>query len=333
MPEKIFVTGATGFLGSSLVKKLCKSKRDVTILIHKNPNHSYLRGLKVKRKKGDIRDYHTLLKAMNGCSHVYHLAPIISEDPKLKKEIFSVNVAGTENVMKACLKLNVKKVVHVSSTSVFGFSRDERTKLNENSTFDFENDSYLYGQSKKSAEDAVQHYVSEGLNATIVNPCSIVGVGDSKRSVYNLIKNIANGRIKFAFPGGACSVGVEDVIEGIILAMNKGKSGERYILAGEYMKLIDRYNLIANLLKKPKIRFEFPRIFYYPVYLLAAIMQSLFKKSPITTEMIRFAYGFRNFDTAKAQRELGWKPKVTFEESMKHDIVYYNKYLRGLRWN
>ena len=332
MSKKIFVTGATGFLGSNLVKKLCNLKKDVTILIHENPKSSILDGFKIKRKKGDIRDYNALLKAMKGCEYVYHLAAITSSDPKLKNEIFSVNVAGTENVMKACLKLNIKKAVHVSSTSVFGFSRNERAKLNENSAFNFEGDSFLYGQSKKLAEKNVQHYVSEGLNATIVNPCSVVGPDDSTQSTSNLIKNIANGKIKFAFPGGACSIGVEDVIEGIILAMKKGKRGERYILAGEYMRLIDQYNIIANLLKKTKIRFELPRISYYPLYLLAAIMQSLFKKSPITTEMIRFAYGFRNFDTTKAQKELGWKPKVTFEESIKQAVIYH-KNMGQLRWN
>ena len=98
------------------------------------------------------------------------------------------------------------------------------------------------------------------------------------------------------------------------------------------MRLIDQYNIIANLLKKPKISFELPRISYYPLYLLAAIMQSLFKKSPITTEMIRFAYGFRNFDTTKAQKELGWKPKVTFEESIKQAVIYH-KNMGQLRWN
>lgn len=328
MSEKIFVTGATGFLGSSLVKKLCGLKLDVSVLIHKNPDHPFLKGLRIKRSKGDIRDYKSLLKAIKGCSYVYHLAAITSGDPRLKDEIFSVNVSGTESVMKACLKLNVKKVIHVSSTSVLGFSQNEGVKLNESSLFDFKGGSYLYGHSKKLAEDSVRHYVSKGLNATIVNPCSIVGPGDSAQSSPNLIKSLINEKIKFAFPGGACSVGVEDAVRGLILAAKKGKPGERYILAGEYMRLIDQYNLTASLLKKPKVKFEFPRISYYPACLLAAIMQSLLRKSPITAEMVRFAYGFRNFDAAKARKELGWTPKVAFEESMKQAIAYY-KNMRG----
>ncbi len=326
MPKKIFVTGATGFLGSNLVKRLCELKHDVTILVHKDSDHPFLKDLKIKRKKGDVLDYDSLLKAMEGCEYVYHLAAISSDTPKLKDKLFDVNVTGTENVMKACLELNVKKVVHISSTSVLGFSQNEKIKLNENTTFNFKDDSYLYGQSKKLAEDKVQHYVSKGLNVVIVIPCSVTGAGEIAPYFYNLVRSIANGRLKFAFPGGTCSVAVDDVVDGTILAMKKGKSGERYILAGEYMRLIEQYNLIANLLKKPKIRFELPRISYYLMYSLAAIFHTLIRKTPITTEMMRFAYGFRNYDTTKAQRYLGWKPRVTFQRSMEQAINYYKQH-------
>jgi dihydroflavonol-4-reductase len=115
MPKKIFITGATGYLGSSLLKKLYDQKHKITIFVPKNTSHPFLKGLKIKRINGDIRDYASLLKAMKGCDYVYHLAACILNTPKAKKTLFSVNIRGTENVMKACLKLGVKKIVHVSS--------------------------------------------------------------------------------------------------------------------------------------------------------------------------------------------------------------------------
>jgi len=319
---KILVTGATGFIGSNLVKRLYNGKNKITIFAE-NTYHPFLKELRIKRVKGDVRDYKTVLNTVKGSDYVYHLAACSLNSPKDKKEIFGVNVLGTENVMKACLEVNVKKVVHVSSGSALGFSKDKKRKLDENDYLDFKDQ--LYGQSKKLGEDKVKEYVAKGLNATIVLPPYVLGAGEIDQARFGLFKSIARGRVKFAYPGGGGTVAVEDLAEGLVLAMKKGRAGERYILSNENASYFDRCNLIAKILKKPRIRIKLPSITYYPMYLLGMILPILLKNPPITTETIRWSYSFRYYDSSKARKELGWLPKISLEQSFRNAIEYYKK--------
>ena len=320
--NKILITGATGFIGSNLVKKLYSPENAITIFA-KNSSHPFLSGLQLKRIEGDIRDYNSILNAVRDIDYVYHLAACSLNAPKEKEEIFSVNVLGTQNVMKACLESNVKKVVHVSSVSALGFSRNPNIKLNENDFLDFKDN--LYGKSKKLSEDKVQEFVIKGLNATIVIPSYVVGAGEINPERFVIFQSIARGRIKFTFPGGGGTVAVEDLVDGIILAMKKGKTGQRYILSNENIDIFHSYNLIARILKRPKIRIKLPRILYYPMYFLGAFLQNALKNPPLTSESIRWFYNYRYYNSTKARDELGWKPKITLEESYRRAIAYYKK--------
>ena len=320
--SRILVTGATGFIGSNLVRSLYDNNNKIAIF-SQDFYHSFLKGLKLKRIKGDIRDYDSVLKAVKGCDYVYHLAACSLNSVKDKEKIFSVNVLGTENVMKACLEANVKKVVHVSSCSTLGFLKNEKIKLNESNFLDFED--HIYGQSKKLGEDIVQKYIAKGLKATIVVPAYVVGAGEIDPNRFVVFKSIAKGRIKFTYPGGIGTVAVEDLVDGIILAMEKGTDGERYILSNENVKLFDSYNLIASILKKPRIKIKLPRISYYPMYLIGFFAQNIMKNPPLTTETVRWSYNFRYYDSTKAKKELGWKPKIRLKESFRRAINYYKK--------
>lgn len=318
--NKVLVTGATGFIGSNLVKKLDNGKNKINVFA-KNSFHPFLEGLKLKRVIGDVRDYNAVASAIKGCDYVYHLAASSLNSLKEKDEIFGVNILGTENVMKACLKLGVKKVVHVSSCSVLGFSTSKDDILNENNYPDFKDQ--IYGQSKKLGEDKVQEYVKKGLNATIVIPAYVVGAGEVDPNRYVLFQSISRGRIKFTYSGSVGTVAVEDLVDGIVLAMENGKPGQRYILSNENIQLFDLYNSIAKILNKPKIRIKIPRISYYPMYLLGAILQRTLKKPPLGTEIVRWAFNYRCYDSSKAQIELGWKPKIKLDESLRRANGYY----------
>lgn len=319
MADKILITGGTGFIGSNLVKKLYNGK-DRIIIYAKDPTHPFLKGLDVEIIEANIKDYFSLLKAVKGCDYVYHLAACTLSTAKDRDEIFGTNVFGTENVMKACLKCGVKKAVYVSSGAVLGFSDEERPITEDDST-DFKDN--LYAQSKKLGEDKVLEYVAKGLDAAIVLPGYVMGAGEIDQRRFGLFKSIARGRIKFTYPGGGGTVAVEDLVDGLILAMKKGKSGERYILSNAYVRLFDFYNLIAKILKKPKIMLRLPKATYYPMYMAAAILQKLMKSPPIATENIRWHYNFRVYDSSKAKKELGWEPKVPLEESIRRAVEYY----------
>tara|TARA_B100000315_G_C14569683_1_gene584833 strand:+ start:521 stop:1504 length:984 start_codon:yes stop_codon:yes gene_type:complete len=321
MNDKILVTGGNGFVGANLVRKLYQQKNQITIYSLKEHLHPFLKGLKINIKEGDIRDYKSLLKIVKGHKYVYHLAALTYNDKERRKEVFSVNVDGTENVMKACLISNVKKVVHVSTCGVLGFSKNKDVLLNENTNLDFVDNQY--SQSKKISENVVRKYVSERLNAAIANPSFVIGAGEIDPARYTLAQSISRGRVKFAFPGGGGTIGIEDLVNGLILTMKKGKAGERYILSNENVLLVDRFNLMARFLDKPKIKFVIPRFTYYPMYLLGSIAQKFIKNPPISTEIVRWYFNYRNFDNTKAQRELGWKPKIPLKESIRRTINYY----------
>jgi dihydroflavonol-4-reductase len=193
--------------------------------------------------------------------------------------------------------------------------------LNENNNLDLKDN--IYAKSKKLGEDIVQKYVAKGLNATIVSPSFVIGPGEIDSSRYLLAKSISKGRVTFTFPGGGGTVGIEDLVDGIVLAMKWGKSGERYILSNENVFLIDRFNLMAKILNKPKIKYIIPRFTYYLMYFLGVIVQKLVKNPPISTEIVRWYFNYRNFDNSKAKQELGWKPKTSLKESIRRTIEYY----------
>ncbi len=326
MPKKpnILVTGGTGFVGSNLVRELCKRGYNVTILAQ-TYSHKFLKGLPVKVITGDVRNYDDVFNAAKGMDYVYHLAASSSGDIREKENIFGINVKGTENVMKASFENKIKRVLHVSSGSALGFKRNPNEKLTEKDCLDFKDQ--IYGQSKKQGEDKVQEYVSKGLDAVIIIPSYVTGAGEVEPARFGIFKSILKDRVKFVYPGGGGggAVAVEDLIGGMILAIEKGKKGERYILSNENFTLFDNYNLIAKLLNKPKIRHRIPSLFYYPMYLFALILQKTMKSPPITTETVRWAFNFRYYDSSKARKELGWKPKLTLEESYKKAIKYYRE--------
>ncbi|MBI1935165.1 NAD-dependent epimerase/dehydratase family protein [Candidatus Woesearchaeota archaeon] len=317
---RILITGGTGFIGSNLARKLYHEGNGITIFA-KDTEHAFLKGLRIKRIKGDLQDYDSVLSAVKGNGYVYHLAACTLSSQKHKKEIFGTNVLGTENVMKACLKSKVKKTVNVSSSAVFGFSRSEKTLLDEKDNLDFKDN--LYAQSKKLAEDKVNYYVGKGLNAVTANPSYVIGAGEVDKRRYGLWQSISRCRIKFTYPGGGGNVAVEDVVDGLTLAMQHGKSGERYILSANNIRIYDFYNLIAGLLGKPKIRLMMPRMMYYPMYSLGKIFEAAMEEPPLTSEAVRWHFNYKYFDNAKAGKELGWKPKVKLKESVLRAIEYY----------
>ena len=315
-------------LGANLVKRLVQNREDVTVLVRKTSSHPFLDNLKAKKVYGDLCDFDYVKGGMEDSDYVYHLAGFISYSKKERKKMFDVNVLGTRNVMKAAFDLKIKKVVHTSSTAAIGISESRKNILNEKNEFmqKFKNIGYMY--SKKLAEKEVIKYNKKGLNVCMVNPSTIIGAGDEKMNSGSLFKNIKNNRIKAAPPGGNGIVAVSDVVDGLILTMNKGRSGQRYILNTQNIEYIDIFNIIAKEVRSKKINHKLPKIAYYPLVCISTLMEKIDSHSKLTSEVLFFSFRYRYFDSSKAKKELGWAPKQDLNAAVKEAVVFYEK--RGL---
>lgn len=320
MNKKILVTGGTGFVGANLVRALLRRGEDVTIF-SKAKAHPLLKGLGVRIIEGDVRDVKAVEKALSGKEYVYHLAASSVNTKQKKQEIFDVNVGGTKNVLDAALKVRVKKVVYVSSAATLGFSTKVKP-LGEKEIIDFKDN--LYAQSKKLAEGRVKDFITMGGNASIALPGFVIGAGEIDPARYGLWGSISRNRIKFTYPGGSGVVAVKDLVNGLILVMEKGKMGERYTLSSGYVSLYEFYNLIAEVMGKKPIRWKIPRAMYAPMYVLGSVLEKILKNPPLTREAVRWHFNYKWVDGSKAKKELGWAPKVSLKEAVQETLSYYN---------
>jgi dihydroflavonol-4-reductase len=243
----ILVTGGCGFLGSFLVKKLLEHNHNVTVFDKVGCSKELQKEFGVEIIEGDICNYEEVNQAIKGKEIVFHTAAIVSFHNKLLKLQEAVNITGTKNVMLACLHNNIQKVIHTSSVNAIGFSLDNNP-IDEIAPFNWEKYHIGYMNSKYEAEKLILNMVKkDSLPAIIVNPGTIFG-----KSTFSLVNansyiiNIAKKRIPFYPLGGTNCVGIEDVVKGQLLAMEKGKFGERYILGGENYSYKDLFNLIAE---------------------------------------------------------------------------------------
>jgi len=155
------------------------------------------------------------------------------------------------------------------------------------------------------------------------------GPGDVKLHTGEVFRNIASGLLKIAPPGGNGVISIRDCAEGLVAAMEKGRRGERYILNSENLTILEIFNVLAGVLEKPPIRKRFPRWTYPPFYAAAFLVENVFrvfgKASKIECGTIAMSWRFRYFDSSKARRELGWSPRLTFEETCRQALEFYRR--------
>jgi len=320
---KILVTGATGFLGHHLTKRLIKEGYSVRILKEENASLDLIKGLKFEIIEGDIRDIEAVKKAVKGCDVVFHLAGLVSYWDKLNALQYEVNVIGTANIVEACLQEKVKRLIHVSSTAAVG--REFGMKLaNEETIYNLWDLNINYCDTKHLGELRVKRGIEKGLDAVIVCPGSIYGPGDVRRIKTDPIfsKGLSSC---FYTKGGVGVVDVEDVVEGLILAWKKGKKGERYILVAENLSFYEIRKEIAKTLGRRPPKLYLP----YPFFLIVAYffnwLASLSGKRPkLTPAIARLSKNYFYFSSEKAQKELGIQFRP-FKESIKKTVEWYKQ--------
>ena len=249
---KIFITGATGYIGNILALKLAESNNSIHALIRRPAEAKNLDHPNIKLFEGDVTDIDSIKSAMDGCNYVFHLASFVRLWARPSNIFFKVNVDGTNNVLAAAVEKNVSGLVYTSSTAVFGISLNEPLTENDPRIIGFNND---YDLSKCMAEKLVMDYAAKGLHALIVNPSRVYGPGIETYSnpFTRFLKAFIRGKV---VPVPKCPdvmanySYVHDVVEGHILAMKYGRPGERYILGGENVSYHQMLSCVKEILPK-----------------------------------------------------------------------------------
>jgi len=303
------VTGASGFVGSAVVRLLLARGERVRVLVRPASDRRNVSGLAVEIVEGDLRRASTLAAACAGCSALYHVAAdyrLWTRDPR---ELYASNVEGTRNLMRAALVAGIPRIVYTSSVATLGLHADG-SPASEDSPVGLANMIGHYKRSKFLAERAVDELVTqEGLPAVIVNPSTPIGPHDVKPTpTGRMIRDAAAGRIPAYVDTGLNIVHVEDVARGHLLAFEHGKPGRRYILGGEDMALRDILAAIARHVGRRPPRIRLPRPVLYPVAMVAEAWAWATRgdEPQVTLDGLRMSRKKMFFDSGRARQELGY---------------------------
>lgn len=312
---KILVTGSTGLVGVNLVRRLMTEGHQVRILIRAKSNTSPFKGLSLECVTGDIADIKSVKRAADGCEVVFHLAGFVNMSPFVRVQAERVNVKGTENVLAACCETKVRRLVHTSSIAAIGYGSNEKPATEE-SDWNFADLHSPYCDTKREGERCVLESVRQGrIDAVVVNPGYILGPWDMKPSSGRLMLLIAKYRIPVYPTGGISVVHVEDVVEGHIRALQRGQSGERYILAGENLSYRELMGLMAKQVGVSPPRIPLWSAVATPLGWFGDIMGRVWPRTfdDVNTLGIQIGAIGHYVSFEKARRELGYNPRPAQE--------------------
>jgi dihydroflavonol-4-reductase len=305
----VFLTGATGFLGSHVARVLAEQGAQLRLLVRPTSNLKNLEGLNAETATGDLRDSASLEKAMSGCDTVFHVAAdyrLWLRDPNV---MYRSNVEGTRAILEAARKNGVKHVVYTSSVAAIGFNRNGRP-ADEDSPVSLADMIGHYKRSKFMAEQIALQAGRSGLRVVTVNPTTPIGEQDVKPTpTGRIVLDFLKGKFPAYVETGLNLVDVRECARGHIAALEKGKTGERYILGGENLTLkqiLDKLSKISGL-PSPKIKLP-----YFVAYLAGAVDQTINgrlrdREPRATIETVRMGKKKMWASSDKAERELGWK--------------------------
>jgi len=320
----VAVTGATGFIGSAVVRQLLEQKRSVRALIEPGANTFNLEGLPVERVTVDVCDGDAMAKALEGCETLYHLAAIYKTwlpDPEI---IYRVNVEGTVATLLAAQKARVRRVVYTSSIAAIGVGEngalaDETQKWN---LFDVANEYIL---TKWQSERVALRFAESGQDVVVVNPAFPFGPRDvAPTPTGSIVLMLLKKQVPGWSTGGFCTIDVDDCAEAHLFAEQKGRIGERYILGNDNVSLKEFFEVVSKVagLKPPKLPM--------PGALAAGVALGMelwadhvsHKEPPATYRSMRYAQRNAFFSNAKAKRELGLRTRP-LEETVRRAVEWF----------
>ena len=311
--DRILVTGAGGFIGSAVARRLLDRGLEVVALVEPGADTGNLESLDVKQVVGDVRELASVQKAVSGCRAVLHVAALYRFWAKDPGDFYTVNVGGTTNVLAAAAEAGVERLVYTSTVGTLGLERVSGTMSADERSFP--EIQHLYGSYKRSkyvAEHEVLRAAAEGLSISLVLPTFPLGPGDrAPTPTGKLVLDFLNGRIPGYVDTVLNVVHVDDVAEGHILALEEGRSGRSYILGGENLPLERVLGELATLTGLPRPKLKVPRSVSLAVACISELVEGrILRRHPsVPLEAARMSTSTMSFDDTRARTELGYAPR------------------------
>lgn len=322
---KTLVTGGTGFLGRAVVVELLAAGREVRVLA-RQPDHPALAGLKVEVARGDLRDPVSVATAVTGCQRVFHVAAdyrLWVPDPKA---MYAVNVQGTKDLLAAAAEAGVTRMVYTSTVGTLGNPGDG-TPGTEETPVSLADMVGHYKRSKFLAEQAVLEAARQGFPVVLVHPSAPVGPWDARPTpTGQMIVDFLKGRMPAYLETGLNLVHVRDVAQGHLLAEEKGRGSEKYILGNQNLSLSEIFQMLADITGLPAPRVRLP---YWPILALSYLDEfwatHVSHKPPrMPVAAVKMAKKFMYFDSGKAVRELGL-PQTPVRQALKDAVAWFQQ--------
>ncbi|MBK6846574.1 MAG: NAD-dependent epimerase/dehydratase family protein [Proteobacteria bacterium] len=313
---KVLVTGGAGHLGANLVRRLLADGVSVRTLVRRDSNNAALQGLDVEWCFGDLRDPEATELAVRGCSHVYHCAASLSTvygGVAAAREIYESNVLGTRNLLRAARLARVTRVVVTGSFSATGYDLDDPSRpANETMPFFPFARPLPYEQSKALAEHEVLKAFADGLDVVVATSCAILGPHDHKPSrMGQVLCDFARGRVPAYIPGGFEFVAARDIVQGHVLAMARGRAGQKYIIATRFCTMDELMGWFEQVTgrRRPRLRLP-PALMAGIAEVMTPVLSRLRPHAPqrLTPGAVRILRMQRHADCSKARQELGYEP-------------------------
>jgi dihydroflavonol-4-reductase len=318
---KALVTGASGFVGGAVARALVQAGVDVRVLVRPGSDPQNYARLPVEPAEGDLRDRDSLRRALTGCQQLYHLAAhyaLWAKDPSI---FYEVNVTGTRTLMETARDAGTERIVYCSTIGAIGLPPGGGLGMEETSV-SLDQMAGHYKRSKYLAEQEVLKLARTGLPVVIVNPSAPVGAGDVRPTpTGQIIVDFMKGRMPAYIETGLNIVDVDDVAAGHLLAMQKGRIGERYILGTKNLMLREVFEILSRItgVKAPSIKL--PRLAILPLAYLNHWIANLTGQPPrIPLEGVKMAKYKMHYDCRKAIKELGipqTSPEVALEKAVR----------------
>jgi dihydroflavonol-4-reductase len=328
MTQTALVTGATGFIGSNLCRGVIEAGYNVRVFHRSTSSLRLIDDLDVDHALGDINEPKTLVEAMRGVEVVFHTASRV-DYWRGPDGMYSSTVGGTRNILGAALEAGVQRVVYTSSVAALGVPTNLKAVgdhppllMNETHAWNYRPEWWRYGHAKHLAEMEVQKVVARGLDVVIVNPSMVLGPRDVNRISGELVIQVARGIVHFGIPGGMNAIHIKDAVRGHLLALERGKRGERYILGGENNTFLKFIQVTAEVVGVKPPKYAIPSWILRP---LAGPLDLLcrFVPMPFNGDLLRFSNQYMYYDTQKAQKVLGLTGLHTIRSALQETYDWY----------